>query len=119
MENLSEYQQEVLNKMGYGTYLWMNEGSNYSCWLGDSKGKKFEFVKRTIVEELFALGQIELIEGEYRDDWYKYNKKGNPIVENCEECCGGGFSKPGTGYDSICDNCGGQGLVLDLNSNIS
>jgi hypothetical protein len=27
----------------------------------------------------------------------------------CEECSGSGFSKAGTGYDSVCDNCGGLG----------
>jgi ribosomal protein S27E len=32
----------------------------------------------------------------------------NKIVE-CEECCGSGFSGPGTGYDSVCDRCGGDG----------
>lgn len=30
------------------------------------------------------------------------------IVE-CEECGGCGFSTPGTGYDAVCDNCGGLG----------
>ena len=30
-------------------------------------------------------------------------------IIDCPECGGSGFSKPGTGYDSVCDNCGGQG----------
>ncbi len=30
-------------------------------------------------------------------------------IVDCEECGGGGFSKPGTGYDAVCDNCGGLG----------
>ncbi|EJS62006.1 hypothetical protein ICU_05174 [Bacillus cereus BAG2X1-1] len=30
------------------------------------------------------------------------------IVE-CEVCGGSGFSGQGTGYDSVCDNCGGIG----------
>jgi hypothetical protein len=30
------------------------------------------------------------------------------IVE-CEVCGGCGFSGRGTGYDSVCDNCGGKG----------
>lgn len=30
------------------------------------------------------------------------------IVE-CKECGGSGFSGKGTGYDSVCDNCGGAG----------
>lgn len=28
---------------------------------------------------------------------------------DCEECGGSGFSGLGTGYDSVCDNCGGRG----------
>lgn len=27
----------------------------------------------------------------------------------CSVCEGSGFSGQGTGYDSICDNCGGKG----------
>jgi len=27
----------------------------------------------------------------------------------CEVCVGSGFSGYGTGYDAICDNCGGIG----------
>lgn len=36
---------------------------------------------------------------------------GNQKIEliECEECGGSGFSKAGTGYDSVCDNCGGLG----------
>jgi DnaJ-class molecular chaperone len=30
---------------------------------------------------------------------------------DCEECGGSGFSKAGTGYDAVCDNCGGQGRL--------
>lgn len=30
---------------------------------------------------------------------------------DCEECGGSGFSKAGTGYDAVCDNCGGQGKL--------
>lgn len=30
------------------------------------------------------------------------------IVE-CRECGSIGFSGQGTGYDSVCDNCGGKG----------
>jgi len=38
-------------------------------------------------------------------------KRGMKITDtvDCEECGGSGFSKAGTGYDSVCDNCGGQG----------
>lgn len=27
----------------------------------------------------------------------------------CEVCGGSGFDKPGTGYDAVCDTCGGLG----------
>jgi DnaJ-class molecular chaperone len=30
-------------------------------------------------------------------------------IIDCEECGGSGFGSQGTGYDSVCDNCGGQG----------
>lgn len=30
-------------------------------------------------------------------------------IVDCKECEGSGFSKAGTGYDSVCDNCGGMG----------
>ncbi|QIW88726.1 hypothetical protein P59_129 [Bacillus phage P59] len=32
----------------------------------------------------------------------------NSIIE-CVECHGSGFSGPGTGYDAVCDRCGGNG----------
>ncbi|WP_318582894.1 hypothetical protein [Bacillus paranthracis] len=28
---------------------------------------------------------------------------------DCEECGGSGFNGLGTGYDSVCDSCGGRG----------
>lgn len=34
------------------------------------------------------------------------------ITERCHGCQGGGFSKPGTGYDSVCDDCAGQGRTV-------
>jgi ribosomal protein S27E len=30
-------------------------------------------------------------------------------IKDCEECGGSGFSKPGTGYDAVCDSCSGLG----------
>lgn len=30
----------------------------------------------------------------------------------CEKCGGGGFSGRGTGYDDVCDDCGGYGRQL-------
>jgi len=33
-------------------------------------------------------------------------------------CGGSGFSGHGTGYDAVCDNCGGQGEVLDFSDEI-
>ena len=30
---------------------------------------------------------------------------------DCPTCNGSGFSKPGTGYDAVCDTCGGQGEI--------
>lgn len=36
---------------------------------------------------------------------------GGGLVEvYCEICGGSGFSKPGNGYDSVCDECGGRGV---------
>jgi len=31
------------------------------------------------------------------------------ITEECTVCGGSGFSGYGTGYDAVCDNCGGAG----------
>lgn len=44
------------------------------------------------------------------DGWRKIilGDKEVKIIE-CKECNGGGFSGTGTGYDSVCDNCGGKG----------
>lgn len=44
-------------------------------------------------------------------DFYKLIKERTSKIETveCEECGGTGFSKEGTGYDSVCDNCGGKG----------
>ncbi|ULF49382.1 anti-TRAP protein [Bacillus phage MrBubbles] len=30
-------------------------------------------------------------------------------TEECATCGGSGFSGYGTGYDAVCDNCGGAG----------
>lgn len=30
-------------------------------------------------------------------------------IVKCKDCDGSGFSGQGTGYDSVCDNCGGKG----------
>lgn len=38
-----------------------------------------------------------------------FKKKAETV--DCEECGGSGFSKAGTGYDAVCDNCGGQGVL--------
>jgi len=38
-----------------------------------------------------------------------FKKKEKLEVIECEECEGSGFSKAGTGYDSVCDKCGCQG----------
>lgn len=35
-------------------------------------------------------------------------------TKDCTVCGGSGFDKPGTGYDSVCDNCGGSGEELDI-----
>ncbi|ANH50621.1 hypothetical protein SALINJAH_170 [Bacillus phage SalinJah] len=35
-------------------------------------------------------------------------------VEDCLTCGGGGFSGYGTGYDAVCDNCGGHGVLPKL-----
>jgi len=32
---------------------------------------------------------------------------------NCPRCGGGGFSGPGTGYDDVCGECGGQSAWAD------
>ena len=45
---------------------------------------------------------MKLIENE--KEWLKQMK-----INECKECGGSGFSEPGTGYDSVCDNCGGRG----------
>ena len=34
-----------------------------------------------------------------------------PLIE-CPKCGGGGFSGYGTGYDDVCDECGGRGKVI-------
>lgn len=35
----------------------------------------------------------------------------------CSECSGSGFSGQGSGYDSVCDNCGGKGELPAYESN--
>jgi len=35
-----------------------------------------------------------------------------PITEPCERCGGSGFSGYGTGYNAVCDECGGIGETL-------
>lgn len=35
-----------------------------------------------------------------------------PITEPCPKCGGTGFSGYGTGYNAVCDECGGQGEVF-------
>jgi DnaJ-class molecular chaperone len=50
------------------------------------------------------------------DNWKKVIEGRNSDKENieiidCEECGGTGFSNAGTGYDSVCDNCGGLGRL--------
>lgn len=110
MEKLSKCQQEVLDKMKPGIYVWTNEGENFSCWLGDSNGGKYESVDCSIVEELYNHGKLELLEGDYRHDWVRYNKKGQIPVFECDECSGGGFSTAGTGYNNVCDKCSGLGM---------
>jgi hypothetical protein len=39
-----------------------------------------------------------------------HDKMEDEIVD-CPECGGGGFSSPGTGYNNVCDTCGGQGKI--------
>lgn len=73
MKKLSNYQQEILDKMGPDVYLWTNEGSNYAC-LGDSNGVRIQIVSRSIVEELFNKNEIEFLE-DHRHDWVRYCKK--------------------------------------------
>lgn len=34
------------------------------------------------------------------------------LTAECPVCGGGGFSGPGTMYDDVCDECGGQGEVI-------
>jgi len=46
------------------------------------------------------------------DAWRKVIEGNNEI--ECEECGGTGFSKHGTGYDSVCDNCSGKGEITKL-----
>lgn len=48
----------------------------------------------------FEVGDILIQVGRLQDDWY--------LVE-CEDCGGSGFSGYGTGYGSVCGNCGGPG----------
>lgn len=110
MKKLSKYQQEVLDKMKPGVYLWTNEGKNFSCWLGDSNGEKYESVNRATVQALYKHGELEFLDGDYRHDWVRYNKKGQIPVFKCDECAGGGFSTAGTGYNNVCDKCSGLGM---------
>lgn len=44
------------------------------------------------------------------DGWRKIILGGKEVkIVECTECGGGGFSGCGTGYNDVCDNCGGQG----------
>lgn len=42
---------------------------------------------------------------------FKMSVKRKFEIIECKECGGSGFSKAGTGYDAVCDQCGGKGLL--------
>lgn len=49
------------------------------------------------------------------DAWRKVIEGNNEFeLIECEECGGTGFSKSGTGHDSVCDNYSGKGEITKL-----
>ena len=69
---LSKAQQEVINKMKKGLFIWTNEGADLKAWLGNNKGGKIEGLKIRTVETLFEKDKIKLLDGSHRQGLYKY-----------------------------------------------
>lgn len=80
--------------------LFLN-GYYYKGYAEYPEGNKIDVALRDFRKsQNFEGGDIDIKIGRLQDGWY--------LVE-CDECCGSGFSGYGTGYGSVCGNCGGPG----------
>jgi len=62
-----------------------------------------------IQSDIFKDFKRSLEERGYDFSTFKMSVKRKFEIIECKECGGTGFSGQGTGYDSVCDNCGGKG----------
>lgn len=68
----------------------------------------YKYTRKTVLKNRHK-SNIKFIEEviiEAENEYKSYIK-----TEECDVCGGGGFSGYGTGYDAVCDNCGGQGKL--------
>lgn len=69
---LSKAQQEAVNLLEAGLFIWTNEGARLRAWIGDESGNK---VKRVHVKTALSLSDkqvIGFVDGSYRPGIFKY-----------------------------------------------
>lgn len=69
---LSKYQNDIINELKKGFYIWTNEGENYKAWLGDDKGVVIKYIRVRTAEILFNKNIIKYINGDYGRGLFKY-----------------------------------------------
>ena len=72
----------------------------------------------------YSLGEmrdvIDRIVCRERTERVRLQVKAEAATEPCVKCGGGGFSGYGTGYDDVCDECGGRGChPVELKEHVS
>lgn len=69
---LSKAQNEVVDLLKSGLFIWTNEGKNYSAWIGDNEGTKIKTLNIKTVSFLYNNKIIKFEDGNYKKDLFKY-----------------------------------------------
>lgn len=75
---LSKYQKYILSELDKdGTYIFTNEGKNYSCWLQYKCGTK-KPIRKDTVGKLFEMCYITSVEG-VSNTYFTYGKTNKKV----------------------------------------
>lgn len=72
---LSKAQQEVVNSLKSGLFIFTSEGEDTKAWLGDENGHQPKYIRLRTVEILYTAGIIRLDDRFYHRRLYKYALK--------------------------------------------
>lgn len=84
------------------------KGMNATCAIDI---EQYDVIAHAALSALDSMYSIGYTKGFHDGSRFGKEQTGKIPTKICTECHGGGFSKTGSGYDAICDKCGGNGEI--------